>query len=58
MKKILTMLAALMVLTTVSTSQGARAENINEKCYKLCTPLSNDISAYNKCMLGCLGKDA
>jgi len=58
MKKILMMVAALMVMTTVSTSQGARAENINEKCYKLCTPHGNDIKAYNKCMLECLGKDA
>jgi len=57
MKKILMMVAALMVMTTVSTSQGARAEDINEECHKLCEAHGNDIKAYNKCMRGCLGID-
>jgi len=50
-------LAALMVMITVSTSQDARAEDVNGSCERLCAPYSDDIHAYVRCMSGCLAVD-
>ena len=45
-------LAALMVMITVSTSQDARACS-EDPCERRCAPYINDINVYNECILLC-----